>query len=190
MAGGNPLVEQRLGKSVKFNQKKHEWGAYSSWKVLQTTRIVCQNKLLDVIVDLANHPKCAEFLAYKLCKHFICDHPTQAMIQPIIGLGNSDGHLPTVHKAVLEVVYEHAEHYEVYQPRSLGSANNKYLRTWARANNPWFSQGKAHTKGNRMEEMRHNVRLTWYSQRLACILIKSSNQTDGLIQKLNGFPRN
>ena len=153
MAGWEiPWSKNGWANPVKFNQKKHEPGEHTVLgKSYKQRGLSAKNKLLDVIVDLTNHPKCAEFLAYKLCKHFICDHPTQSMTQPIIAAWvASDGHLPTVHKAVLEVVYEHAERYEKFINPEVWVAQtaNIFGLEWPRANESMdFSPGQGAHKG-------------------------------------------
>ena len=96
---------------VKFNPKKHEPGVHT---VLGTPYkqkgISSKNKLMDVINDLSEHPSTREFIAFKLCRHFITDHPTDAMTAPIIkAWEESDGNLPAIHKALIDVVYEYTD---------------------------------------------------------------------------------
>ena len=71
------------------------------------------------------------------------------MTQPIIAaFVASDGHLPTVHKAVLEVVYEHAERYEKFINPEVWVAQKQqtFGLEWPRANEFMdFSPGKVHT---------------------------------------------
>ncbi|MGC6517863.1 MAG: DUF1800 family protein [Candidatus Puniceispirillaceae bacterium] len=101
---------------VKFDQKSHEPGNH---KVLGNSYkqrgITPKNKLLDVIVDLAAHPACAHFIAKKLCRHFICDNPTPEMIAPVAqAFIDSDGDLPTLHKAVVQAVFDHGADYQKF----------------------------------------------------------------------------
>ena len=96
---------------VKFDQKSHEPGNHKVLgKAYKQRGITPKNKLIDVLADLATHPECAKFIAKKLCRHFICDEPTQEMMTPVIAaFEQTDGHLPTVHKALMQVVYDHAK---------------------------------------------------------------------------------
>jgi uncharacterized protein (DUF1800 family) len=65
---------------------------------------------MDVIDDLCVHPSTRQFIAFKLCRHFITDHPTDAMTAPIVkAWEESDGDLPTIHKALVDVVYEYTD---------------------------------------------------------------------------------
>ena len=75
-----------------------------------------KNKLIDVLKDLSNHPETRRFIAFKLCRHFLTDNPTEEMIAPIISAWEkSDGNLPTIHKALLKVVYDHADNQAKFQ---------------------------------------------------------------------------
>ncbi len=72
--------------------------------------------LSRVIKDLVNHPSCREFIATKLCRHFITDNPTKEMIKPIVtAWKKSDGFLPEVHKAAIKVAFEHASKHDKFQ---------------------------------------------------------------------------
>jgi len=102
---------------VKFNQKKHEPGTH---KVLdgeyKQKGINSSNKLFEVIHDLSKHESTKKFIATKLCKHFICDNPTEEMISPIIEKWEeSSGDLKEIHKALLAVAHAHADKEEKFQ---------------------------------------------------------------------------
>ena len=96
---------------VKFNQKKHEPGNHKVLgKIYKQRGLSPNNKLLDVLKDLAANPETRRFIAFKLCRHFLTDNPTQQMMAPIISAWEkSDGNLPTIHKALLQVVYDYAD---------------------------------------------------------------------------------
>ena len=75
-----------------------------------------RKSLKIVIKDLVNHPSCREFIATKLCRYLITDHPTKQMIAPIIkAWEQSDGHLPEVHKAAIKVAFEYNDKYKKFQ---------------------------------------------------------------------------
>ena len=95
---------------VKFDQKAHEPGNHEVLgKRYKQRGITPKNKLIDVIADLAVHPACAQFIAKKLCRHFICDEPTEEMIAPIRDVfEKTGGDLPSVHKMLMKVVWDHA----------------------------------------------------------------------------------
>lgn len=104
---------------VKFDQKSHEPGNHMVLgKRYKQKGITPKNKLIDVIADLATHRECAKFIAKKLCRHFICDEPTEAMTAPIIAaFESSQGDLPTIHKALMQVVWDHsADNYKFHNP--------------------------------------------------------------------------
>jgi len=56
-----------------------------------------------VLDDLARHPSTALFIATKLARHFVSDNPPSAAVDRIAkAFRDSDGHLPTVHRAVID----------------------------------------------------------------------------------------
>ena len=97
---------------VKFNQKKHQPGKHTVLgKTYKQRGISSKAKLFDILDDLAQNPHTRRFIAFKLCRHFIADHPTDAMLAPIIkAWEETDGHLPSIHKALVEVIYEFTDH--------------------------------------------------------------------------------
>jgi uncharacterized protein (DUF1800 family) len=94
---------------VKFNQKKHQPGTHSVLGIAYKQKgLTSKNKLFDALDDLSENPHTRRFIAFKLCRHFITDEPTDAMIAPIIkAWEDTDGHLPSVHKALIAVIYDH-----------------------------------------------------------------------------------
>jgi uncharacterized protein (DUF1800 family) len=61
------------------------------------------NQPMAVFKDLARHPATATFIATKLARHFIADEPPPAAVARIAKVfRDSDGHLPTVHAAVVD----------------------------------------------------------------------------------------
>ena len=112
MAGWEvPWTKKRhSGNRVKFRWEKHEPGNHKVFeKIYKQRGLSPKSKLLEVIPDLCRHPACKKFIAFKLCRHFICDEPTYEMMEPIIKAWTvTDGHLPSVHKALLAVAYEYA----------------------------------------------------------------------------------
>jgi Uncharacterized protein conserved in bacteria len=102
---------------VKFNQKKHEPGNHKVLgKTYKQRGLSPKNKLLDVLKDLAAHPQTRRFVAFKLCRHFITDNPTEDMIAPIVDAWEkSDGNLPIIHKALLKVIFDHSDKEEKFQ---------------------------------------------------------------------------
>ena len=91
---------------VKFQQDCHQPGKKI---VMGKTYEGGKKELRAFTNDLANHPACKKFIATKLCRHFITDNPTDEMIQPIItAWTKSNGSLPFIHKAVIQVTYEYS----------------------------------------------------------------------------------
>jgi uncharacterized protein (DUF1800 family) len=57
-----------------------------------------------VLEDLAKHPATAKFIATKLVRHFVSDEPQPAAVDKVAKtFRDSDGHLPTVHRAVIDL---------------------------------------------------------------------------------------
>jgi len=59
-------------------------------------------QVLAVFKDLSRHPSTAHFIATKLVRHFVADDPPAAAVEQVAkAFRDSDGHLPTVHRAVV-----------------------------------------------------------------------------------------
>jgi uncharacterized protein (DUF1800 family) len=115
MTGWRPKWTKKSdhGTDVGFMSKRHEPGKKN---VLGKTYKKGRKSLKIVIKDLVNHPSCREFIATKLCRYLITDHPTKQMIAPIIkAWEQSDGHLPEVHKAAIKVTFEYNDKYKKFQ---------------------------------------------------------------------------
>ena len=99
--------------SVWFNSEYHQPGKK---KVLGKTYKRGKKSLAVIIKDLVNHPNCRDFIATKLCRHFITDEPTKAMKEPIIkAFEKSEGYLPEIHKAAIKVAFEYNDKYRKFQ---------------------------------------------------------------------------
>ena len=99
--------------NVWFNSEYHQPGKK---KVLGKTYKSGKKSLSAVIKDLVNHPNCRNFIATKLCTHFITDEPTKEMKAPIIkAFKDSDGYLPEIHKAAIKVIFEQNKKYKKFQ---------------------------------------------------------------------------
>ena len=98
---------------VKFQRKYHEPGK----KIFWGKEFPKGSKGLRAAVNfLVNHPSCREFIAYKLCRYLITDYPTKEMTDPIIkAWQKSDGFLPEVHKAAIEVAFKFNDKYSKFQ---------------------------------------------------------------------------
>ena len=102
---------------VHFEQDRHEPGNHQVLgKSYKQRGISPKNKLLDVLKDLSAHPSTIQFISYKLCRHFICDEPTEEMVTPVKDAWiASNGHLPSIHKSVLQVAFDHAQTHTKFQ---------------------------------------------------------------------------
>ncbi len=58
----------------------------------------------EVLTDLARHPATAQYIAFKLVRHFITDEPTPAMVKPLAAaFRRSNGNLKTVAQALIDL---------------------------------------------------------------------------------------
>ena len=103
---------------ISFQPIKHEMGEK---KILGKTynskmnKISGNKQLFAVIKDLCNHKSCKEFIAKKLCQHFVTDEPNKEMISEIVrAWEKSDGFLPDIHKATMKVALEHGNKYKKF----------------------------------------------------------------------------
>ncbi len=102
---------------VHFNPDAHEPGT----KIVLGKKYKRGRKSLSaVITDLVNHPSCRKFIAMKLCRYLITDNPTKQMMEPIIkAWEKSDGFLPEVHKAAIEVAFNYSDkNYKFQNPEN------------------------------------------------------------------------
>ncbi|MDC0163602.1 DUF1800 domain-containing protein [Candidatus Pelagibacter sp.] len=98
---------------VHFDSEYHQPGKK---KVLGKEYIKGKKALSLAIKDFSNHPSCIEFIAMKLCRYLITDYPSKEMMAPIIkAWKKSDGYLPEVHKAAIEVAFKFNDKHNKFQ---------------------------------------------------------------------------
>ena len=69
-----------------------------------------KKQLRQLIEDLCASEDCRNFIALKLCRHFICDNPSKEMIKTVTDAWlKSKGMLIDIHKAVLEAAWKYGE---------------------------------------------------------------------------------
>jgi uncharacterized protein (DUF1800 family) len=69
-----------------------------------------KKQLRQLIEDLCSSEDCRNFIALKLCRHFICDNPSKEMIKTVTDAWlESKGKLVDIHKAVLEAAWKYGE---------------------------------------------------------------------------------
>ena len=84
-----------------FDPARHEPGARALLGKTYAQEGVAQGEA--VLRDLAAHPATAEHVAAKLARHFIADEPPPGAVARIArAFRDSDGHLPSVHAALLD----------------------------------------------------------------------------------------
>lgn len=115
--------DQRLGTFFDLNH--HEAGSQTVMGKKYSALFRPDGKLNDLIDDLAVHPATARHLSQKLCTYFMDDKPPNAAVAAVTqAFLNSQGHLPTVHKALIEQCWVHLE-----TTRKLGSPEAWFLQT-------------------------------------------------------------
>ena len=110
--GGKKGVE---AKKIGYQGSLHEPGTHTVLgKKYKTEGFSSKTKgkkqLRNLIENLCKSEDCINFIAWKLCRHFICDNPKPEMIKIIIDAWKkSKGMLPDIHKAVLEATWKYGE---------------------------------------------------------------------------------
>ena len=73
-------VSQQTGGRVDFLASIHQPGT----KLILGKNYPEGPEALDLLLtDLSRHPACAHFMAFKLCRHFVTDEPSPALIQAV-----------------------------------------------------------------------------------------------------------
>ena len=100
----------RNGKNIKYGPpefKNSKWEPGVKVFMGKEYKVKAKEELRTLIKDLVNMDICKQFISTKLCKHFVSDDPSEKEIQFIINVWNdTNGSLPDIHKAVMEVAYE------------------------------------------------------------------------------------
>lgn len=108
-----------------FDHNRHEPGSQTVMGKRYQALFKPSSKLEDLISDLAAHPATAEHLARKLCVYFVDDEPpAEAVALVHKAFVDSQGHLPTVHQAVVEATWAH-----MGRTRKFSSPESWYLQT-------------------------------------------------------------
>lgn len=108
-----------------FDHNRHEPGSQTVLGKRYQALFRPSAKLEDLVSDLAVHPATAEHLAHKLCVYFLDDEPpAEAVTRVRQAFVSSQGHLPTVHRAVIEAVWAH-----LARTRKFSSPESWYLQT-------------------------------------------------------------
>ena len=67
-----------------------------------------KKQLKKLVDDLCASENCRNFIAWKLCRHFICDNPNKDMIKVVTDAWiKSEGMLTEIHKAVLDAAWKY-----------------------------------------------------------------------------------
>jgi uncharacterized protein (DUF1800 family) len=96
-----PLAEGKPGV-FEFRENMHEPGARTVVGKRYAESGSAQAKA--VLNDLARHPATANHIATKLVRHFVADEPPAAAVERVANVfRETDGDLPSVHRAVVEL---------------------------------------------------------------------------------------
>jgi uncharacterized protein (DUF1800 family) len=102
VGGGRGVLAQGAPGEFIFRDGVHEPGSKSVLGRTYSDGGYSQGKA--ILEDLARHSSTAKFIATKLVRHFVSDEPPAKAIERIARVfTESDGHLPTVHRAVIEL---------------------------------------------------------------------------------------
>ncbi len=125
---GGRLDKSKVGQSV-FHGAMHEPGNHQL--LGKTYRGAGEEQLKTALGDLVSHPSTAEFIARKLAIHFIADNPPESAVEALTKtFHETNGHLPSLHKAVLKQAMAHA------QPFVKARTPHEYLTASLRALSP------------------------------------------------------
>jgi len=95
--GGDPSFTGGYG----FHDRRHEPGAK---KLLGTTYPEGEGGGVRALRDLAVHPSTARHVATRMARHFVADDPPESAVQALEdAFRGSEGDLPTVHRALVDV---------------------------------------------------------------------------------------
>lgn len=96
--GGAPVLRGRF----MYRWTWHQLGAQ---RVLgQTYANTGVNQAIAVLRALARHPSTAQYIAFKLVRHFITDEPTPELVAPVaLAYRNSRGNLKAVAQALIDL---------------------------------------------------------------------------------------
>jgi uncharacterized protein (DUF1800 family) len=102
VGGGRGRMAQGVPGAFVFREAVHEPGAKSILGKRYGQDGYVQAKA--VLEDLAKQPATAKFIATKLVRHFVNDEPPADAVQKVAkAFTASDGHLPTVYRAVIDL---------------------------------------------------------------------------------------
>ncbi|MCA9050279.1 MAG: DUF1800 family protein, partial [Planctomycetaceae bacterium] len=98
-------VQQDPDKPIEF-QFKPEMHASANRRILKgSVRANPANGEAEgqaVLDRLIHHPGTADFIAYKLCRHFVNDRPSQDMVQRVAKAFRGKTDLPATYKAIID----------------------------------------------------------------------------------------
>jgi uncharacterized protein (DUF1800 family) len=102
-------------KKIGYKGSLHEPGTHTvlgkKYKIKGfSSKTKGEKQLRNLVENLCASEDCRNFIAWKLCRHFICDEPKPKMIKVITDAWEkSNGMLPDIHKAVLEATWRYGE---------------------------------------------------------------------------------
>jgi uncharacterized protein (DUF1800 family) len=101
IGGGNGVLAEGAPGRFEFRERLHEPGAKNVLGRRYAQEGVGQPRA--ILRDLAAHPATAQHIAAKLVRHFVADDPPPDAVDRVArAFRDSEGHLPTVHRALIE----------------------------------------------------------------------------------------
>lgn len=102
IAGGQGARAAGRPGAFLFRENLHEPGAQTILGRRHAEQGLAQGEA--VLRELARHPSTARHLATKLVRHFVADEPPPRAVEQVArAFRDSDGHLPTVHAALVQL---------------------------------------------------------------------------------------
>ncbi len=126
---------------IKFQHEYHEQGPYNilgkNYDIKDFNTVTQGKELRLIIKDLANNVYTKRHVSRKLCQHFVCDSPSQEMIDYIIkSWDKNDGSLIEIHKTIMEVAFKYGSDFKKFSMPELWFLQNakmldlKYLYSY------------------------------------------------------------
>jgi uncharacterized protein (DUF1800 family) len=114
IGGARGLIRDGEPGKFVFRDVLHEPGAKTILGKRYAEGGVAQPRA--ILDDLARHPATATHVATKLVRHFVADDPPEAAVKRVAkAFRDSDGDLPTVHRALIELPQAWAQPFEKFK---------------------------------------------------------------------------
>lgn len=111
---------QGVNKGGVFDFKRHEPGTHTVMGKSYSAVLRPDGKLHELVDDLAVHPLTAQHICKKLATAFVSETPPPDCVARLVQIfQSSKGHLPSLHKAVVQEVARYlAQHHTFSEPQA------------------------------------------------------------------------